>query len=70
MSREIFGLEVSMMMWIIHDTAHIAEIDGQENQHECARVSRDGHGAAGEAICTMEPDVNKSGRETRIALTK
>ena len=59
-----------MMMWIIHDTAHITERYGQENQDEWKRGSRDIQGAAGDEICTMETDVDKFGCETIIALTK
>ena len=59
-----------MMMWRIHDTAHIAERYGQENQDECERVSRDIQGAAGEEIHTMETDVDKSGCDTRMELKK
>ena len=70
MSRENSGLAVSMMMWIIHNTAHIAERDGQENQDECDCLSRYSQGATGEEIRTMETDVEKSGCETRMALTK
>ena len=57
-------------MWIIHDTAHITERYGQENQDEWKRGSRDIQGAAGDEICTMETDVDKFGCETIIALTK
>ena len=70
MSRENSSLVVSMMIWRIHDTAHIAERDGQENQYECEFVSREKQGASVEAILTMETDVEKSGCETRMALTK
>ena len=57
-------------MWRIHDTAHIAERDGQKNQDECERVSREIQVTVGEATHTMETDVEKSGCETRMALTK
>ena len=70
MSRENYGLEVSMMMWRIHDTEHTGEINGQENQDECGSVSRESQGAAGEAICTMETDVEKYRCETRMVLKK
>ena len=54
-------MAVSMMIWRIHDTAQIAERDGQENQDKCECVSRESQYTAGEAIQTMETDVEKYG---------
>ena len=70
MSRENSGLAISMMMWRIHNTAHITEIYGQENQDDCERVSRKSQDAVGAEIRTMDTDVEKSGCDTKMALTK